>query len=330
MYQRIFISFAVLIVVLGLLLTCFSGCGKDEQRKSVVKQSRTETAFSQESQEKDGMLALEYNVVGKEDISYAGTPRMEYRVVVKTDVIPSKEQIQETAKSIWKNGNKNWKEFTVFVYLTGMDTGGAAYGIGSFGASGLRKVEINDFTLYGTKWRPADQVEKHADQEWEKQKESPTVKDYSMTLNVEKSAARQIEIHLQTNFPESTVILVNVKRIYYQKGEKDEYAGEIFSKKIPVKDSKIDLVVDVNDTKWYTEYHRKAEKFKGLGIFSGIDRVLPQIEVWALFTPRGQQPADVLKTLGKNGEYIKGNGAKRSGNFTTYEISKFIDVPFKK
>lgn len=305
-----------ILIFIGLLLVCFSGCDKEDKKKSEAK---------------DTAQTLEYDVVEKDDISYPGTPRMAYRVVVKTDVIPSKNQIQETAKNIWKNGNENWKEFTVFIYLTGMEVGRAVpYGIGSFGPSGLRKFEVNDYALYGTKWRPADQVEKQADQEWEKQKESPTVKEYSMTLDVEKIAARQIEIRLQTDFPEGTEILIGVKRIYYEKGEKDKYAGEIFSKDIPVKDSRIDLVVDVNDTKWYTEYHRKAEKFKGLGIFSGIDRILPQIEVDALFSPRRQKSTDVLNKLGENGEYVKGDGARRAGNLTTYELSRSLDIPFKK
>jgi hypothetical protein len=317
-------------IITGLLLAYCFGCGKDKQKKSAAKQSGAKVSVSQEPRVKDDMLTLEYDVVGKEDISYAGTPRMEYRIVVRTDVIPSKEQIQETAKSIWEHGDKNWEEFTVFIYLSGMDTGAAAYGIGSFGPSGLRKFEVNEFTLYGTKWRPADQVEKQADQKWEDQKDSPAVKEYSMTLNVEKRTVRQIEIHLQTDFPEGTEILVDVKRIYYQKDEEDEYAGEIFSRDILVKDSRIDLVVDVNDAKWYTEYHKKAEKFKDLGLFSGIDRILPKIEVDALFSPRRQQSASILNKLGKNGEYVKGSGAKRSGSFTTYRVSRSIDIPFEK
>lgn len=91
--------------------------------------------------------ALKYTVVEKEDVSYPGTPRMVLRVVVKTNRIPSEAQLKDIAISLWRNGNKHWKEFTVFMYLPYMDTHSIAYGIGEFRPEGLKEFKINDYAI---------------------------------------------------------------------------------------------------------------------------------------------------------------------------------------
>ena len=63
---------------------------------------------------------LDYKIVGKEDVSYRGTARMVFRVVVKVTRKPSEEQLRKTAIQIWENGNRDWEEFTVFMYLPEM------------------------------------------------------------------------------------------------------------------------------------------------------------------------------------------------------------------
>jgi len=95
---------------------------------------------------------LSYRIVKKQDISYANTPRMVYRVVLDVTDIPSEIQMKRTASYIWENGNKHWKEFTVFMYLPGMNTSGAALGIGEFRPYGLKEFKVQGFVLAGTKW----------------------------------------------------------------------------------------------------------------------------------------------------------------------------------
>jgi len=96
---------------------------------------------------------LKYKIVAMEDVSYGGTPRMVFRIIVNVNRIPSEDQLKKTAKYIWENGNKGWKEFTVFMYLPDMDTNNAAYGMGEFRPYGLKEFRIQDFALYGTKWK---------------------------------------------------------------------------------------------------------------------------------------------------------------------------------
>jgi len=90
---------------------------------------------------------LKYKIVAKEDISYRGTPRMVFRVVVEADYIPPEDQLKKIATQIWENGNKGYKEFTVFIYLPDMDTKNIAYGIGEFSPYGLKEFKIQDYAL---------------------------------------------------------------------------------------------------------------------------------------------------------------------------------------
>jgi len=77
---------------------------------------------------------------------------MVFGVVVDTEKMPSEDSLRNLATRIWKDGNKQWKESTVFIYLPGMDTGMAAYGVAEFRPSGLKEFKIQEVALYGTKW----------------------------------------------------------------------------------------------------------------------------------------------------------------------------------
>jgi len=69
--------------------------------------------------------------------------------VVETDYIPSEAQLKATALKAWEDN----KEITsVFLYLPGMDTGTAAYGIAKFISRGMTEFKVNTSALEGTKW----------------------------------------------------------------------------------------------------------------------------------------------------------------------------------
>jgi len=116
--------FIIVIIVVGLLVTS----GEKEQ-------------------------ILRFTIVEKEDTSLPGTPRMVFRIVVETEEIPTDKSLRNTAETIWKDGNKNWKRFTVFIYLPEMNTGGIAYGVADFTPAGLKEFKIQEVALYGTKWQ---------------------------------------------------------------------------------------------------------------------------------------------------------------------------------
>jgi hypothetical protein len=164
--SAVFFGFFVLIIILAIAYLRFiTGYSATEQKKynreveKSIPQGPKKPALSpkptyshsqasrQEYEELQKTKALKYTVVEKEDVSYPGTPRMVLRVVVKTNRIPSEAQLNDIAISLWRNGNKHWKEFTVFMYLPYMDTHSIAYGIGEFRPEGLKEFKINDYAI---------------------------------------------------------------------------------------------------------------------------------------------------------------------------------------
>lgn len=60
--------------------------------------------------------------------------------------------MRNTSSYLWEHGNKNWEEFTVFLYLPEMNTESPAYGVGEFNEGGLVRFNNNEYALIKTKW----------------------------------------------------------------------------------------------------------------------------------------------------------------------------------
>lgn len=278
---------------------------------------------------------LSYKIIGKKDISYLNTPRMVYRVALEVEKVPDKENMEKTAIEIWRDGNKKWKEFTVFMYLPEMNTEGIAYGIGEFTPNGLKEFQMMDIALYGTKWEDKylkeekKRVEK-AKEELELKKQDQKIKEYHVNLDVNKTAPRNIKIDVTTDFPDGTNFHIGVDRIYNKKGSSANYSGDIFNKDIPIKSGKIQVEVYINDSLWYNKYYEYVKKLGHLVEFPGVGQISPKIEVSVMFSPRRKQSDEVLKILGTNGEFVGGAGAKKWWDFTTYSVTRLVDIPFQK
>jgi len=265
---------------------------------------------------------LKYRITEKQDISYLNNQRMVYRIILDVDSLPTDKEMRNTAIYIWENGNKNWKEFTAFLYLPEMNTGLTAYGVGEFNEDGLIKFEKNENALFGTKWEIKEMKEAV--------KKIPVseLKEYTIKLSAINEGERKVKININTDFPDGVNFLLSIGRTHYLKGKNEAYSGDIFSKDLTVKNGKIETIVNINDTKWYNEYQELVKALPD--DFSPISKISDKIDIDVLFSPRRNQSADILKILGSNGEFVTGDGAEKSGNLTTYRISKELNIPFKK
>ena len=99
---------------------------------------------------------LSYKIVERKDYSYAGTPRMAYRVVFNVSDVPTEEEVKVTCDTIWRSAGGPWKEFTVFGYLPEMDTGDLAFAVATFVGTGQTSFKLTRSALYGTKWWRAE------------------------------------------------------------------------------------------------------------------------------------------------------------------------------
>ena len=230
---------------------------------------------------------LKYSITEKQDVSYLNTPRMVYRIILDVDKLPLDKEMEKTAIDIWEKGNKNWKEFTVFMYLPEMDTKSLAYGVGEFNQTGLTEFKKNEYALIETKWEITET------KIIENRIQSSEAKEYKIELSAIDEGERKVKININTNFPEGTNLHIWVKRIYYEGGDLNtEYAGEIFTKDVSVKNGKIELLIDIDDSGWYNEYYKKAEEYKGIIDMPGVTHTSPEIEISVLFSPKREQSKD--------------------------------------
>lgn len=273
---------------------------------------------------------LPYRVLERNDISYPGRSRMTCRVLVEAATIPTKDALREIATSVWRDGNQNLDDFTVFAYLPGMDARSAAYAIVEFTSSGAKGVEIQDFALIGTKWRDLDAEAAAADEAWRETKQAPGVRDYKFTLSVARESGRAMAITLQTSLPDGAVVRIGVSRHFRQRGRTETYAGEICSEEHVVSGGQVQVAVNVNDSPWRRDHEKKVERFAGLDVVGEIAEVDDDVVVRALFTPRAGQPREIAAVLGANGEYIRGPAASRTANFTVLEAEERLTVPYEK
>jgi len=308
---------------------CSSEWGNDyEMVEDCIKSQRT----AKENIERNYKLeksVLDFDIVEKSDYSYANTPRMKYYIMVNTDKMPSQEMLKQTAIHIWSSGNKNWKEFTVFMYLPDMEIGYNAYAISTFTPQGIKEFRINESALYRTKWfkYTEDYKKSEARKQYVKEKQE-YAKDYSLSLDVKKIASRKIAITVNSNLPNNANLLISVGRIHYMKGEDGKYSGEIYSKDIALKQGKIETTVNVNDTKWYDEHQALVKASPEY--FSPISKISDSIDIEVLFSPGRDQPKEILDILGNRGENIKGTQAESDYGMVMMRISKALEIPFKR
>ena len=286
------------VILIGLF---FTSCASNTENKSKI---------------------LNYTVSEKQNISYLNTPRMVYRIILNVDSIPTENDMKNTAISIWENGNKNWKEFTTFLYLPEMNTGMMAFGIGEFNRDGIVKFEKNEISLYGTKWeiKEPKKIEK----------EIPTskLKEYVIDLSTVNVGMREIKINIKTDFPDGTNFLVGVGRKHFLKGTDEVYSGDIYDNDFSVNQGKIETTVKIDDSKWYNEHQRLVKALPD--DIKPIAKTSDNITISVLFSPKREQSDNVLKILGVNGEYITGESAEKKYGFTTYRVSKEIKISFQK
>ncbi|MDO9340606.1 MAG: hypothetical protein Q7T72_08790, partial [Bacteroidales bacterium] len=256
------------------------------------------------------------------------TPRMVYRIILDVNSLPSDEEMKNTAINIWGNGNKNWKEFTVFQYLPDMNTEIPAYGVGEFNEDGLVRFYNNEYALIGTKWE-IKKIE-------EPIKEIPVakLKEYKIELFAINIGERKVEINIITNFPNGTNLSLSIYRIFYVKGDTTSYIGELGDKDFSVKNGKFETIIDIiNDTEWYNERQRLVKALPN--DFQPISKISDKITINVMYTPAVPQPANVLEILGTRGEFVTGKGAEKFGTgtlgrLTSFSISKEFNFPFKK
>jgi hypothetical protein len=315
---RKLIFLVVLIIVVGFI---FKRC-KTKNNPSQITNIEKKEVLSEKQEVEQSTSMLKYRIVEKKDISFSGIKRMTYRMELEVDSIPSIYQINDAAIHYWKNIKTNADEFTFFIYLPAMSITEAAYGVVEFSNAGMTSSNINKFALYGTKWEVKENKNKT--------KKIPVAKltEYRINLSAVKINGNEIKISIETNFPDGTNFLLGVGRTHYLKGENEEYSGKIFDKDFSVQQGKIETTVKVNDSEWYNKHLSLVKALPN--DIKPISKISDNVTISVLFSPKRKQSASILKIVGTDGEYITGKGAENEYGFTTFNVSKDLNIPLQR
>jgi hypothetical protein len=110
---------------------------------------------------KSYLPSMDVNIVGYEDFSEGGRNRFVARAVLVTDKIPDPGIVEHVARAIWNKRGEGWDDFTVLVYLQGMNTNAAAWGTGEFSRDAPPKFSTDEKALLNTKyWAQTEQAQK--------------------------------------------------------------------------------------------------------------------------------------------------------------------------
>ena len=132
--------------VLLLIVLTLVACSDTPKEKAVERQPAPKVAET-----------YSYQIEERENISYKDTPRMVVRVYLETDETPTKERMIATAKQIWTDEDKSWKEFTVFMIFGEIENfNSGAYGIAEFTPSGLKEFRVNETPIKMLEMRKAE------------------------------------------------------------------------------------------------------------------------------------------------------------------------------
>jgi hypothetical protein len=208
------------------------------------------------------------------------------------------------------------------MYLPDMNSNGEAFVVCEFIPSGMKEFNIYTSALYETRWEV-----KKAEKAKLPERSTSSQIEYFINLEIIKIAARKIKVRVKTDFPDNTNLYINVSREYYEQGESEAYSGDIFMEDFSVINGKIEVEVNVDDSIWLAE---RSAVNRIIGISTRFSKVAQNIEVKAVFSPWRKQQPEVLRILGKDGEFIKGVGANSELGFTTLSVTKVINIPFKE
>lgn len=72
--------------------------------------------------------------------------------MLKTDTLPTEEQLRAVSTEVWLSDSKNWQEVTVWSYIPDIEYPGQAYGIVEFSENSEQSLLVNNAALIGTPW----------------------------------------------------------------------------------------------------------------------------------------------------------------------------------
>lgn len=160
------------------------------------------------------------------------------------------------------------------------------------------------------------------------------IQEFKIDVKTEEVTENNTKVNIKTNFPENTSFKIDVKRDYKRKNSTEQYAGEHYSAfSTLVKNGEINFDFKVDDSKWingYKNYQKENGSFDKTLTDIDFGTIKDTLEISVLYTPMGEKNEENLELIGKNGEFLKGDGMEKKGAFNVFRKTIKIYNKFKK
>lgn len=139
---------------------------------------------------------------------------------------------------------------------------------------------------------------------------------FSLTINEIKSG---IDLHLETDLPDDTIVSITVSRSYWEKGNESEYSRSYYEFKGTLKDWQSDSIIGIDSVRWRNDLKDHQLKMKKANLEFEIDRISDEIKIRAVVPVNGQtNPLFGLRNSNLSGSAVS---IKSYGRLIEHELS---------
>ena len=142
---------------------------------------------------------------------------------------------------------------------------------------------------------------------------------FRLLTNVEGST---LVLSVDTDLPDSTVVMVSVSRSYLEKGNPAKYSVNYFSEKSTVRKWKSKHRISIASEKWKTALRTKQEKLSRIGLGFDVASISDKITVSMVVPVNQPDPR-----FGKLNSKLTGKAVTTTGNIRIVEDEITIDYP---
>ena len=138
---------------------------------------------------------------------------------------------------------------------------------------------------------------------------------------VTKVIGSSLELSVDTDLPDNTVVMASVSRSYLEKGNSDEYSVDYFSEKGTIGKWKSIHRISIDSKKWKAALRTKQEEMSRLGLGFDVASISDKIEVRMVVPINQPDPR-----FGKRNSNLTGKAVRASG-LRVVEDEIEIDYP---
>jgi len=138
---------------------------------------------------------------------------------------------------------------------------------------------------------------------------------------VTKVKGSTLDLSVDTDLPDNTVVMVSVSRSYLEKGNPSTYSIDCFSEKSAIRKWKTKHKISITSEKWKSALRAKQEKMSRLGLGFDVASISDKIEV-SMVVPINQPDP----RFGKRNSKLTGK-AVRTTDLRVVEDEIEIDYP---